>query len=108
MLRRLGNMDPEGFGYVDCEKAIFACGRAHRLRRVDADVLLVKSAQIWPMYPFDYGWTPYAGRKLLIEVTRGDHLSMLDVSNEPDLTRAISRHLFLLNAVEYMEVWVAR
>ena len=93
MLRRLGNSDPERLGYVDCEEAIFACGRAHSLRRVDVDVLLVKSAQLWPMYPSDYGWTPYVGREFRVEVTPGDHLSMLDGPNVPALARAISRHL---------------
>ena len=93
MLRRLGYLDPELLGYVDCEEAIFERGRQHRLRRIDTDVLLVKSRDLWPMYPDDHCWTPYVGGRFHIEVAPGDHLSMLDTPNVAALASIVNRYL---------------
>ena len=96
MLSRLGYDDPDARGEVFLEEAIFALGRdhsAHHLRSVAVDAVLVKSRELWPGFPWDYGWGSYVLGSLAVEIAGGDHLTMLDGPNVSSAAELVTGHL---------------
>ena len=91
MLRAMGCLEPERLGYVDVEAALFAIGRAHQLRTVDVDVVLVKARELWPMYADDYGWSHWVRGTIQIEESPGDHLTLLRPSHVAALAEILRR-----------------
>ena len=96
MLSRLGYDDPDARGEVFLEEAIFALGRdhaAHHLRPVPVDALLVKSRELWPGFAWDYGWGEYVLGSLAVEISGGDHLTMLDGRHVASTAELVAAHL---------------
>jgi thioesterase domain-containing protein len=72
----LGFDDVEEFGIVDLFDDFTAVAERYKMRdHYDADVLLIKAADVWPMQPHDYHLTKYVNR-LDIAVTPHEHRAM--------------------------------
>jgi thioesterase domain-containing protein len=75
-LRDLGFEGYEETGYVNLTDHWLAMERAWTLPPADLDLLLVRAAEIWPMFPPGYAWGPYVSR-LRVADAPGDHFTVL-------------------------------
>lgn len=65
----------------------------HVLGTYDADVVLVRAINTWPMMPPDYYWAKHLARTFSVVDTPGDHLTMFSPELAPALAGVVGTQL---------------
>lgn len=83
---------PEAEDHVDLYDFFETVAGQHELGTYDADVVLIRAGDTWPMMPADYYWSRHLARTFETIDTPGDHLTMFSHEFEA-LADAVDRAL---------------
>jgi thioesterase domain-containing protein len=79
--KEMGYTDVSEFGFVDLEEYFATVVQRYQMPQYQADVVLMKADEVWPIHPHDYYWSRYLTGHLDVVTVPGNHNTMFATDN---------------------------